>query len=142
MKSENFILRRDQCIMSEDFRNELQHNSERPQVRKTKDDVEVPVDFWLIQEDFIYRHHNDPQVQLYTMKEKMFSYSTGINWRDQERSHTRLDDLQENAVTTTGMSIQANIDEIYGKISRSSFYWKRFSKRTHEIRRGDWQNFK
>ena len=36
------------------------------------DDAEARADFWSIQSDFIYRHHNEPRVQLYVPKEETF----------------------------------------------------------------------
>ena len=35
------------------------------QPTETKDDAEARKDFWLIQGDFIYRHHFELRVQLY-----------------------------------------------------------------------------
>ena len=36
------------------------------------DDAEARADFWSIQSDFVYRHHNEPRVQLYVPKEETF----------------------------------------------------------------------
>ena len=36
---------------------------------ESRDDGEVWKDFWSIQGDFIYRHHNEPRVQLYVPKD-------------------------------------------------------------------------
>ena len=58
-------LRRDQPVMSEDLREELQGNSERSQT--TKDDAEARNDFWSMEGDFIYRHHVEPRVHLHAL---------------------------------------------------------------------------
>ena len=38
----------------------------------TTDDSEARTDFWSIQGDFIYRHQNEPRVQLCVPKEETF----------------------------------------------------------------------
>ena len=35
------------------------------QLAESQDDAEASADFWSIQGDFVYRHHNEPRVQLY-----------------------------------------------------------------------------
>ena len=63
--------------------------------QKQTDDAEVRADFWSIQGDFIYRHHNEPRVQLYVPKEETFP----IPYIDVTRStHTDLDVMQEKRI--------------------------------------------
>ena len=57
-------LRREQTVRSEDLSGELQGEPGEPQPTESIDDAEAPRDFWSIQGDFIYRHHNEPRVQL------------------------------------------------------------------------------
>ena len=53
-------LRQYEPFGSEDLSVELQRNSDEPQPAETKDDAEARNDFWLIEGDFIYRHHVEP----------------------------------------------------------------------------------
>ena len=50
-------------------------------MRKLKDD------FWSITGDFIYRHHNEPRVQLYVPKKKKISYSNEVHRRYQDNTY-------------------------------------------------------
>ena len=54
-------------------------------------------DFWSIQGDFIYRHHNEPRVQLCVPKEE--TCPVPLKYIDVTRStHTDLDVMQEKRV--------------------------------------------
>ena len=54
---------------------------------ETADDAEARSDFWSIQGDFIYRHHNEPRVQIFVPKEETFiPSSTEIHWCNQGHS--------------------------------------------------------
>ena len=56
---------------------------------ETTDDAEARAALWSIQGDFIYRHHNEPRVQLYVPKEETFSIP--LKYIDVTRStHTDL----------------------------------------------------
>ena len=66
-------LRREQTARSEDFSEKLQGESGESQPTETTDDAEARRDFWSIQGDVIYRHHNEPRAQLYVPKEETFS---------------------------------------------------------------------
>ena len=64
---------------------------------RTTDDAEARADFWSIQGDFIYRHHNEPQVQLCVPKEETFPVP--LKYIDVARStHTDLDVMQEERI--------------------------------------------
>ena len=56
--------RRDQTVRSEDFSGDLQSESGESQPTES--------DFLSIQGDFIFRHHNEPRVQLHVPKEEPF----------------------------------------------------------------------
>ena len=56
---------------------ELQGNSERSHPTEIKDDAETRNDFWSMGGNFIYRHHVEPQVQLYVPKEDTFPITCG-----------------------------------------------------------------
>ena len=51
-------LRQEQLVGSEDLSGELQGEPEGFQPTETRDDAEAQKDFWSIQGDNIYRHHN------------------------------------------------------------------------------------
>ena len=76
--------RREQTVRSEDLSGELQGEPGEPQPTESKDDAEARAD-WSIQGDFIYRHHNEPRVQLCVPK---VTRST----------HTDLDVMQEKCI--------------------------------------------
>ena len=59
--------------MSEDFSKELHDEPGESQPTETTDGAEARVDFWSIQGDFIYRHDNEPRVQLHVPKEETFT---------------------------------------------------------------------
>ena len=87
-------LRRDQTVRSQDFSVELQGELGESQPTETTDDAEVRADFWSIQGDFIYRHHNEPRVQLYVPKEETFPIP--LKYTDvTESTRTDLDVIQE-----------------------------------------------
>ena len=65
-------LKREQLVGSEDLSEELQGEPGEPEPTGSKDDAEARADSWSIEGDFIYRHHNEPRVQLYVPKEETF----------------------------------------------------------------------
>ena len=68
----------------------IQGESEESQPTEPKDDAEARRNFWSFQGDFIYRHHNDPRVQLGVPKEETFSIP--LKYIDVTRcTHTDLD---------------------------------------------------
>ena len=87
-------LRRERTVRSEDFRGELQGELGESQPTESTDDAEARADFWSIQGDFIYRHHNEPRVQLHVPKEETFLIP--LKYIDVTRStYTDLDVMQE-----------------------------------------------
>ena len=71
-------LRREAIVRSEDLSGEIQGESGESQLAEKTDDAEARADFWSVIGDFIYRHHNEPRVQLYVPKDKI-PYSTEIH---------------------------------------------------------------
>ena len=66
-------------------------NREGSQPTESTDDAEARADFWSVQGDFIYRHHNEPRVQLNVRRKKHSLFQLYI---DVARStHTDLDVL-------------------------------------------------
>ena len=92
-------LRRHQLVRNEDLREDLQGNSEKSQSKdETKDDKEARNDFWSIEEDFIYRYHVEPRIQLYVPKGEEtlpipLKYVYVIR-----TTHTNLNVLQESRI--------------------------------------------
>ena len=56
-------LRREQPVRREQLSGEIQGESEESQLAESTDDAEARGDFSSIQDDFIYRHHNEQRVQ-------------------------------------------------------------------------------
>ena len=107
-------------MRSEDFSREPHGELGVPQPTEITDAAEARADFWSIQSDFIYRHHNERRVQLYVPKEETFPFP--LKYIDVTRStHTDPDVLQEKRIDIIGMSIRADI------LSDS---WKGFTKFT------------
>ena len=92
---------------------ELQGAPEGLQQTESKDDAEARADFWSIQCDFIYRHHNEPRVQLYVPKEETFLLPP--KYIDVTRAtYTNLDAVLMNI----GMSMWISVCQIHGQDSR------------------------
>ena len=65
-------LRREFTVRRENLSGESHGDREEFQPEESEDDAEARKNFWSIQEDFIYRHHIEPRVQLYVLKEESF----------------------------------------------------------------------
>ena len=63
-------LRWEPTVRSEDLSGEIQGESGESQPADPTDDAEARADFWSIQGDFIYRHHNEPRVELCVPKKE------------------------------------------------------------------------
>ena len=84
-------------ICKECVSGEVQGESEESQAAEPIDDAEAQGDFWSIQGDFIYRHHNEPWVQLHVPKEETFPIS--VKYIDVSRTtHTGHDIMQEKKI--------------------------------------------
>ena len=90
-------LKRERTARSEDCSGDLRGEPEGCQPAESTDDAEARADFWSIQGDFIYRHHNEPRVQLYVPTEETFPIP--LEYIDLTRpTHTDLDVMQEKRV--------------------------------------------
>ena len=65
-------LLRETTVRREDLTRELHGEPGVSQPTEPTDDAEARADFWSIQGGFIFRHHNEPRVQLYVPKEETF----------------------------------------------------------------------
>ena len=85
----------------------------------TPDDTEARADFWSIQGDLIYRHHNEPRVQLYVPKEETFPIP--LEYIDVTRSaHADLDHVTREDDSTSYWNVDSN--------RHLSDSWKGFTK--------------
>ena len=101
----------------------------------------VPI-FWSIGGDFIYRHHNEPRVQLYVPKEETFPIP--LKYIKCFEVHTsrwvcvaRKEDWR--LLESIRMSI---CQMILGEGSQNSLYWKRSLQKDTCGPGGDWRRFK
>ena len=111
--------RREPTVRSGDFSRELQGEPEESQPTESTDDAEARAEFWSIQVTFIYRHHNEPRIQLYVPKEETFPIP--LKYIGVTRSvHTDLDVMQEKT---------------YWRLLEGRFKQKpvRFLERFHEV---------
>ena len=84
-------------MRSEDFSRELHGEPGECQPTESTDDAEARADFWSIQGDFMYRHLNEPRVQLYVPKEETFPMP--LEHIDVTRStHTDFNVMQEKRI--------------------------------------------
>ena len=90
--------RRDQPVRSEDLREDLQGKSEKNQlIDETKEDAKAHNDCWLMEGYFIYHHHVEPRVQLYSPREE--SFPIPLKYIDVSRTtQTNLDVKQERRI--------------------------------------------
>ena len=133
--------RREPTVRREDFSRELHGEPGECQPAESTDDAEARANFWSIQGDFICRHHNEPRVQLYVLKEETLPIP--LKYIDVARStHTDLDVcFKKNVPTITGMPIRKDICHTLGKDSQSSPCCSRNLQSDMWSGR-DWQRFK
>ena len=87
----------EQPVRSKDLSGEIQGESGESQPTETTNDAEVCAEFWSIQGDVIYRHHNGLRVQLCVLKEETFPIP--LKNIDVNRStHTDLDVMREKGI--------------------------------------------
>ena len=107
----------------EDFSGELQGELEESQPIRTTDDAEARADFWSIQGDFIYRHHNEPRVQV------------------SRTTHTSLY-CTKNVSAMIGTLMWIEFCQIHEQDSRSSHYWTKTLPKEKRRQRCDSQGCK
>ena len=74
--------------------------------------------------NFIYRHHVEPRVELYSPREE--SFPIPLKYIDVTRTtHTNLDVKQENASMIKGTSMDQEICLIIGQVSHNLLYSKK-----------------
>ena len=111
-------LRREQTVRSQDLSGELQGEPEELQPTESRDDAEARRDFYSVQGDFIYRHHNEPEFSQMCRKKKhsLCHWNTMISSGQLTPIWTSF---KKSVLMTTGMSIRREVCQILGRDSRS-----------------------
>ena len=83
-------------------------------------------DFWSMSGNFIYRHHVEPRVKLYSPRDESFHFP--LKYIDVSRTtHTDLDVKQEKRIDDywNGISMGNETCQILGQVSHKLLYWKK-----------------
>ena len=81
-------------------------------------------DFWAMSGSFIYGHHVEPRVQLFSPREE--SFPIPLNYIDVSRTtHTNLMLSKSAASMIIAISLGQEICLIIGQVLLSYFYWKK-----------------
>ena len=106
-----------------DFLGESEGSLPQPQ-DSLPDVVEAINDFGSISGSFICRHHVEPRVKLYSLKEESFPFP--LKYIDASRTtHTNLDVKQSDASMITGILMCQEICLIHGQVSLNVLCWKK-----------------
>ena len=85
---------------------------------------EVINDFWSMSGSFIYRHHVEPRVKLYSPREE--SFPIPLKYTDVSRTtHTNLDVKKRSASITVGISMALETCLILGQVSHNLLFRKK-----------------
>ena len=81
-------------------------------------------DFWSMSGNFIYHHHVEPRVKLYSPREE--SFPIPLKYIDVTRTtHTNLDVKKRSALMIIGISMGQEICLVLGQVSLDLFNWKK-----------------
>ena len=81
-------------------------------------------DFWSMSEGFIYRHHVEPRVKLYSPREE--SFPSPLKYIDVTRTtHTNLDVSKRDASMIIGISMGQETCLIHGQVSHNLLVCKK-----------------
>ena len=106
-----------------DFLRESEGSLPQPQ-DSLPDTGEAINDFWSMSGNFIYRHHLEPRVKLYSPREE--SFPIPLKYIDVSRTtHTNLDVKPEKRIDDYGISIGLETCQILGQVSHNLLYWKK-----------------
>ena len=106
-----------------DFLGESEGSLPQPQ-ESFPDAGEAINDFWSMSGNFIYRHHVEPRVKLYSPREESFPFP--LKYIDVSRTTlTNLDVKQEKLIDDYGNIDGSKDFLILGQVSPSLFYWKK-----------------
>ena len=106
-----------------DFLGESEGSLPQPQ-DSIPDAGEAMNDFWSMSRIFIYRHHVEPRVKLYSPREE--SFPIPLKYIDVSRTaHTNLDVKKEKRTEDIGISMGHETCQILGQVSHNLLYWKK-----------------
>ena len=106
-----------------DFLGESEGSLPQPQ-DSLPDAGEAINDFWSMSGSFIFRHHVEPRVKLYSPREE--SFPIPLKYIDVSRTtHTKLDVKQEKSIDDIGISMGLETCQILGQVSHNLLYWKK-----------------
>ena len=81
-------------------------------------------DFWSMSRNLIYRHHVEPRVKLYSLREE--SFPVPLKYIDVSRTtQTNLDVMLEKISTIVGTLMEIENCQICGQVSLNLFHWKK-----------------
>ena len=104
-----------------DFLGESEGSLPQPQ-DSFPDAGEAINDFWSMSGSFIYRHHVEPRVKLYSPREE--SFPIPLKYIDVSRTtNTNLDVKQEKRIVIIGISMDLKTCLILGQVSHNLLYW-------------------
>ena len=125
-----------------DFLGESEGSPPPPPQDSLPDAGEAINDFWSMSGNFIYRHHVEPTVKLYSPKEESFPFP--LKYIDVSRTtHTNLDVVQESRIDDYwNIDGSRDLSDSFGQVSLSSLYEVRNLQKDICGPRGHWQNGK
>ena len=96
-----------------------------PQLQDSFPDAgEAINDFWSMSGNFIYRHHVEPRVKLYSPREE--SFPIPLKYIDVSRTtHTNLMLSRRNVSMIIGISMGEETCQILGQVSLNLLHWKK-----------------
>ena len=122
-----FTLIRQRPIQGEsdiDFHGESEGSSPSPPQDSYPDAGEARNDFWSMSGNFIYRHHVEPRVKLYSPREE--SFPGPLNTLTSPELHIQTWMLRKKAASMIiGISMGQEICLIHGQVSLNLLYWKK-----------------
>ena len=105
-----------------DFLGESEGSLPQPQ-DSLPDAGEAINDFWSMSGSFIYRHHVEPRVKLYSPREESFPIPLKLTYPE---LLTRIwMSSRRNASMISGISMGHETCQILGQVSHNLLYWKR-----------------
>ena len=137
-------------------RDRLERGEEREILRGKSDELRSPTplqedstrmmrklksDFWSITGEFIYRHHVEPRVKLYVLKEE--SFPIPMKYIDVTRkTHTPLDMLLEKILKITGTWMEKKNCQMHEQASQDLFFKRKGRQKDTHGSGGDVQGDK
>ena len=122
-----YTLIRDHPIRGEgqrDFLGESEGSPPSPPQDSSPDAGEARNDFWSMSGNFIYRHHVEPRVKLYSPREE--SFPIPLKYIDVSELRIRIwMSSKRNASMIIGIWMGLETSQILGQVSHNLLYWKK-----------------